>query len=102
MIHTPTPWQVCPSFTDNKHDGNFIVDATGLYVAGVWPGIRPLDQCDANAEFIARACNAHRALVDVLTRYVESDGRDDAGDDLQKAALEALTAARFGATTEEP
>lgn len=88
--HSPTPWEVHRHFTDGKHDGNLITDAAGLNVAGVWPGIRPIDQCDQNADDIARAVNCHDDLLAALIEL--ASGHSMAGEAVARAAIAKATA----------
>ena len=79
LKNQPTPWEVCPHFSDNVHDGNLICDATGLHVAGVWPGIRPLDWCDEAAAQIVLCVNAHVDLLAGLTEIISQIDQGGSG-----------------------
>lgn len=73
MNHTPTPWEVGMS-----RNGLPSVDASTespctLEICMVWGTEKDMivnDECEANAAFIVRACNAHDVLVELAEKVI--------------------------------
>ncbi len=67
MEHTPTPW---------KANGDFILhSSSGTHIATTMPAELPVTpQSVANAEFIVRACNAFKELVELLKTGIRLNG----------------------------
>lgn len=74
--HTPTPWSVV------KVDGGFRIDAESFTVAIVKAPLYPFDSAKEDAEFIAKACNAHDELVSLLREMYKSCTPDTCDDGL--------------------
>lgn len=71
MEHTSLPWEVGYHATGNKRDGCLVYDKESkVHIAGLWASLRPVGECDANAEFIVRACNAHEDLLKALNGII--------------------------------
>jgi len=75
MTHTKTPWRVRRDEYPLNF-GRFIVSSEGhefLYLsAGNNDGLTDsVEEDEANAEFIVRACNSHEALVEACSDAVE-------------------------------
>ena len=78
--HTPTPWIVIDGIL--RHNSNS--DADCVQIAEIthsplgldWDGCRTravgLEESNANAAFIARACNSHDALISALQGVVDN------------------------------
>lgn len=73
--HTPTPW-----ILEEGEDGQLTIWAgsaitereTGIYSSAgemqIYDFPEPDEECQANAEFIVRACNAHEVLASSIYR----------------------------------
>lgn len=71
MRHTKLPWK-------RDADPFLIRTATGRIdniVASTDRGVGPEEQCEADADFIVTACNAHDQLVDVCQRLLADHQR---------------------------
>lgn len=87
--HTPTPWEVLPSSDPNQ----LIVMGGGtsdpaLPYGGRFVCLVPARK-QANAEFIARACNCHDEMREALSGLVEHVSESDL------ATVDAATADKF-------
>jgi hypothetical protein len=74
MSHTPTPWLYeitsdhAPAFIYVENSDN---DLAGIAIADCKAVDLTYAECDANAAFIVRACNAHDELVAALEQSKE-------------------------------
>lgn len=69
--HTRTPWRTDPDYCNDiqTSDGK-------LTIASIWheeggPWLPPLEEAEANAAFIVRACNAHDDMLSALRDVAE-------------------------------
>lgn len=72
--HTPTPWVRDPR--SGRTTMVYSDDATGSAIADCAPSMvhRSQAECEANAAFIVRACNAHDELVEALSALLSLHG----------------------------
>jgi hypothetical protein len=88
MNHTPGPWRI------DKLHGNelFIIEPRGHWITEKVHGPNP-QECEANAEFIVRACNSHDELTTALHLCADRlEWSDNPGDVRLGAAARAVLA----------
>lgn len=71
---TPGPWETGEP-TKTKLSGYGVIDiipigGSGIAVGAIW--VTPMNQGEANAAFIVRACNAHEELVAAAERCLQA------------------------------
>jgi hypothetical protein len=111
--HTPTPWVVSGDLRHVFRDqpgGTIAVSAPGrwLGLAVVYASPGRASEAAANAEFIARACNAHDGLLTACERALSFARDSVAGvvggvNEIHRLnVIDTITAAIAKATAQEP
>lgn len=85
--HTATPWKSRVTYSNGEPDGACVYSGA-RHVADCMDGLNQ-DECEANAAFIVRACNAHEELVtfahNVLASLEENGAEANLGNIVEDA-----------------